>query len=378
MNVPANLHPRVLLASHHASRRGSAISLVELGMRLPDVGYEPFFVFSKPGPLLDDLHSRGIATQILKRTGWLRWPLLRDTIGLIRRERIALAHVNSAVPFSKYVALAAKWCSIPVVWHIREPIEDKRMKRQRPWVRRLADSIVVLTKEQAGFFACPEKVVRIFNGVDLAKFRRQISSGDAKRALGLPPECFLFVQIGSIEKNKGQVRSVHAFADLLPSARHARFLIVGATVENEEMNRLRSILANDATLRSTVLLHGASDEIAPLLWAADCLLLPSLRESFPRTVMEAMAAGIPVVASHVGALPDMIDEGRTGWLVPPGDHAALVSAMIKALQSDVQTRRELSRLCVSVAEERFSMAAHVRAVASLYDRLLAGGNDSHG
>jgi len=362
--------PRILLASHHASRRGSAISLAELGMRLPEAGYEPLFVFSKTGPLLDDLQARGMSTRVLKREGWLRWPLIRETIALIRRDNIALAHVNSAVPFAKYIALAAKWCGIPVVWHIREPVEDKRMKRQRPWIRRLADRIVVLTTEQAGFFACPDKVARIFNGVNLEKFRRQMPAEAAKRALGLSPDNFLFAQVGSIEANKGQARAVRAFADLLPAAGHARLLVVGAVVEDDEMATLQTLLAADGALRSAVLLHGATDAVAPLLWAADCLLLPSLRESFPRTVMEAMAAGVPVVATHVGALPDMVDMGRTGWLVPPDNHAALVSALDNALRTVAAERQEYGRRCVSVAEERFSMAAHVAAVTGLYDRLL--------
>lgn len=371
MSAPAHRFlSRILMASHHASRRGSAISLTELGMHLPEAGYEPLFVFSKTGPLLDDLGARGMSAEVLKRAGWFRWPLIRDTIALIRRDNIVLAHVNSAVPFSKYIALAAKWCGIPVVWHIREPVEDKRMKRQRPWICRLADRIVVLTTEQAEYFACPDKVVRIFNGVNLDKFRRQMPIEAAKRALGLSPDNFLFVQVGSIEANKGQVRTVRAFADLLPAAGHARLLVVGAVVEDGEMATIQSLLAADRALRSTVLLHDATDAVAPLLWAADCLLLPSLRESFPRTVMEAMAAGVPVVATQVGALPDMVDETRTGWLVPPDDHAALVSALDSALRTVAGERQAYDRRCVAVAEERFSMTAHVAAVTGLYDRLL--------
>ncbi|WP_126443908.1 glycosyltransferase family 4 protein [Sulfuricystis multivorans] len=365
--------PKILMASHHASRRGSAISLVELGRRLPEFGYEPFFVFSKDGPLLDDLRSQDMPSEVVKRRGWLRWPLIRDTIALIRRNRIDLAHVNSAVPFAKYVALAAKWCGIPVVWHIREPIEDKRMKRQRPWILRLADKIVVLTREQADYFACPDKIVRIFNGVELANFRRQMPIEDAKRALGLAPDNFLFVQIGSIETNKGQARTIKAFAALLAQAAHARLLIVGAPVESDALDELQLLIAADSALRSTVRLHGATEDVASVLWAADCLVLPSLRESFPRTVMEAMASGVPVIATRVGALADMIDDGSTGWLVPPDDHAALVRAMDKAMRLDASERIEYARRCVAVAEERFSMAAHVTAVTKLYGRLLGQG-----
>lgn len=363
--------PKILLASHHASRRGSAISLLELGVRLPAAGYEPVFVFSKPGPLVEELRARSFTVHLLRREGWLRWPLLRATYDLIRHEDIALAHVNSAVPFSKYIALAARWAGIPVVWHVREPVTDKRMCRQRWWIRHLADRIIVLTQEQAHFFSRPNKTRRIFNGVDLEKFRRTSPIEAAKQALGVSPEDFLFVHIGSIEANKGQLRALHAFAALLAQSPRIRLFFAGEITETAEMEALREMLARDASLASAVTILGPQNDIAPLLWAADCLLLPSRQESFPRTVMEAMAAGVPVIASRVGALPDMVLEGENGWLVPADDHPALVLAMTEALRFVSGKRRHFIERCVALAEERFSISAHIAAITRLYAEVLS-------
>lgn len=362
---------KVLLASHHASRRGSAISLVELGKLLPRHGFEPVFVFSKPGTLSDELRATGHAVHQVKRQGLLRLGMIRHVQAIIRQHRIALVHVNSAVAFSKYVAMAARLSGVPVVWHIREPVEDKRMARQRRWIRWLANRIVVLTRPQAAFFHAPEKVQRVFNGVDLEHFRRQTERAVAKRALGYAPGDFLFAQVGSIESNKGQLRSVQALATLLPVLPHCRLLLVGAVVEPAEAAAVAALLAQDARLKAAVRLHGETGDVRPVVWAADCLLLPSLRESFPRTIMESMAAGTPVVASSVGAVEDMVSNGETGLLVPPGNVPALADAMKRMVQSSSAVLDKMSADGTQAAEALFSMEAHVAAIAAIYGRLLA-------
>jgi glycosyltransferase involved in cell wall biosynthesis len=374
-SVPiTNIHGerrRVLLASHHASRRGSAISLVELGIRLAEYGYEPVFVFSKHGTLVDDLIDRGYRVVQIKRAGLLRVATIREAFALIRELGISLVHVNSAVPFSKYIALAARLAGVPVVWHIREPVEDKRMTRQRRWIRWLANRIVVLTRQQASFFNAPDKTARVFNGVDLVCFRRQTERGEAKHTLGYTRDEFLFIQIGSIEHNKGQYRAVQALAQLLADLPHCRLLIVGAMIEPEELNAVEAFVATNPALKAAVRLYGETADVRPLIWAADCLLLPSLRESFPRTIMEAMAAGTPVIASAVGAVEDMVDNGVTGLLVPPDDVGALATAMRAMATTDLAGANSMATNCEKAAARSFSMEAHMAAVTSIYDNLLA-------
>ena len=340
-------------------------------MRLFEHDYEPVFVFSKHGALVDELIERGFKVFMVKRAGMFRMATIREVFGIIRAQGISLVHANSAVAFSKYAAMAGRLAGIPVIWHIREPIEDKRMVRQRRWIRWLANSIIVLTRQQARFFGMPEKTHRIFNGVDLARFQRQMDRSAAKAALGYSANDFLFIQIGSIEHNKGQYRSVQALARLLPALPHCRLLIVGAVLEREELEALETLTRTNPELKAAVRIYGESADVTPLIWASDCLLLPSLRESFPRTIMEAMAAGTPVVASAVGAVEDMIEDGVTGMQVPPNDIEALTNNMRAMAGQNPTEAMEMATRCVSAAQRLFAMETHVAAITTLYDQLLA-------
>jgi glycosyltransferase involved in cell wall biosynthesis len=361
---------KVLLASHHASRMGSAVSLVELGTRLAGQGYDPVFLFSKPGELADQLKAEGFRVVEIKRQGLFRLGVIRNVQKLIRGEGIELVHVNSAVAFSKYVALAARLLGVPVVWHIREAVEDKRMSRQRPWIKLLASRIVVLTSPQAAFFGAPDKTQRIFNGVDIGRFRRP-ADGDWKAALGYSADEFVFVLVGSIENRKGQSRSAQALARILPDCPRCRLLIVGRVAEQDELAALNTLLDGDPALKATVRLHGESSDVRPLLWGSDCLLLPSLGEAFPRTIMEGMAAGLPVIATPVGAVEDMMEDDVHGRIVPPGDVPALAEAMRAMAADGGREARRMGAGNTAAAERMFDMKSHLAAVTGLYDQLLS-------
>jgi L-malate glycosyltransferase len=369
--LSAAVQPRkVLLVSHHASRMGSAVSLAELGTRLSGYGYTPVFLFSKQGELADQLKVGGFRVVEIKRQGLFRLGMIRSVQKLIRSEVIDLVHVNSAVAFSKYVAIAARLLGIPVVWHIREAVEDKRMARQRPWIKLLANRIVVLTSPQAAFFNAPDRTRRIFNGVDIGRFARP-PAGDMKAALGYAEDEFVFVLVGSIENRKGQVRSAQALARILPDLPRCRLLIVGRVAEQEELDALNALLDGNTALKAAVRVHGTSDDVRPLLWGSDCLLLPSLGEAFPRTIMEGMAAGLPVIATPVGAVEDMMTNDVHGLIVPPDDVPALADAMRAMAADGGRAARRMAAGNPAAAERLFDMRSHLAAVTSLYDQLLA-------
>jgi glycosyltransferase involved in cell wall biosynthesis len=116
-------------------------------------------------------------------------------------------------------------------------------------------------------------------------------------------------------------------------------------------------------------LLGERDDVAEQLARADVFVLSSRSEGLPMAILEAMAAGLPVVATAVGGIPELVADGETGLLVPPGDADALAEAL-RRLVADPELRRRLGDAARTRVEERFSLAATRRAHVELYDRLL--------
>jgi glycosyltransferase involved in cell wall biosynthesis len=167
-----------------------------------------------------------------------------------------------------------------------------------------------------------DRAVLLPNGVDRAVFRPQ-DRREARRALGLPEHDRILVYVGGLDREKGIIELGRAFAML----RGVHLVLVGEGPLEGEMR------AASAQNGGRLILAGAHDlaGVARFLAAADALVLPSWDEGTPNVVLEALAAGRPVVASRVGGIPDALIEGTTGLLVPPRDPEALARALREAL-----------------------------------------------
>ena len=157
---------------------------------------------------------------------------------------------------------------------------------------------------------------------------------------------------------------VRAIALLPPGS--ARATVVGDGPQREDVaDEIRRLGAE-----GTVDLAGERDDVADVLAAADVFVLPTLSEGLPMSVLEAMAAGLPVVAAAVGGVPELVDDGETGLLVPPGRPDALAAALGR-LAADPALRRRLGAAGRRRAEAHFDIEACRRAHVELYRELLA-------
>jgi glycosyltransferase involved in cell wall biosynthesis len=257
-------------------------------------------------------------------------------LGIARGLRVPLAAYHSGSVAERYVGQLAKRATI-----------------------RRADRLIVSSEAERRmlidrFGVAPDRVAVVLTPIDLGTFR----PGD------LVPRARRVVFVGRLDDTVKRVSLlIRAFAATAAEHPDAELVVAGTGRDEAELRAL----AKDLAPRRVRFVGWISEpgELAQLLSGARCLALPSVSEGFPTVIGEALACGTPVVASHVGGIPDVVSPGRNGWLVPPDDADALRLALTQALSADPEPLRRHAR---KVAEERLSphvVAAQLREVLPL-------------
>ena len=253
-----------------------------------------------------------------------------------------------------------------------------RHRRLRRLSARWTDRFVALSRDIQRWLIDVQglpagKIVQIYNGVDTARFH----PGDGRRpltdALGLSGRLLLGT-VGRLSAEKDQLTLVRAYLLLLARvpalAQRSALLVVGEGPLRGELEA--ALAAAPADHRAAVHLLGPRDDVPALMREWDLFVLPSRTEGISNTILEAMASGLPVLATAVGGNPELVVDGETGRLVPRDDPEAMAEALA-ALLADLDALRGMGAAGRARAEERFSIEAMVAKYLSLYDQLLAPG-----
>jgi glycosyltransferase involved in cell wall biosynthesis len=290
---------------------------------------------------------------------------------LIRRERVSIVHTHSSV--DGWVAgLAARTAAVPVVRTRHVSIRIRR--RGNPVYRWLADRVITSGEAirdlvvEAG--VDPRRVVAIPAGVDLGEFTggrdsRQDGGHAVREALALSRP--VIGSVAMFRGSKGHVHLLDAFATIHAQHPAARLLLVGDGIRRPWVEGL----AKDRGLADAVVFTGFRTDVPDLLRAMDCFVLASTRtEGVPQSLLQAFAAGVPVVASAIGGIPEVVEDGKTGILVPPEDAATLARA-IESVLGDRAGAEARARCARHLVEDRFSHGASVSRLLALYDEVIA-------
>lgn len=216
------------------------------------------------------------------------------------------------------------------------------------------------------------RVTQFYNGVDTELFR---PAHDGREALPLAgfasPDAFVVGTVGRMQPVKDQLTLARAFIEALrimpEAARRLRLVIVGDGPLREEV----ATLLDQAGVAKLAWLAGSRDDVPTLMRGLDLFVLPSLGEGVSNTILEAMASGLPVVATAVGGNCELVKEGETGQLVPRSDPQSMARAILHYFKNADKSRRQ-GRRAREIAERCFSISNMVDGYVGLYDRMLEG------
>lgn len=212
----------------------------------------------------------------------------------------------------------------------------------------------------------PEKrVAVIYNGLNPADFDVDHTPGTWRQKMGISPDVPLVAIIGRLHPVKGHRFFLQAAADILQSRPDVRFVVVGCGPERPRLEEYAQRLG----INHGVIFTGFVSDVSEVLPDLNLLVIPSLWEGFGLTALEAMVAGVPVVATSVGGLPEVVDHGTTGLLVPPADDTGLARG-INWMLDHPREAGDMAQLAKSAVEEKFTAAVMARKTEDLYRRLL--------
>lgn len=200
------------------------------------------------------------------------------------------------------------------------------------WLMKRADAIVALSDHVAAFTSRhgrvpAHRIRRIYYGVDGKALQPKIDRKKVRKALGIAQNAPLLISVGRLSPQKDHPTLLRSFA-LLPE--DTQLLVVGGDPFGDGEARLPA-LAEELGVATRTHFLGIRDDVPDLLGASDLFVLSSLWEGLGLVFLEAMAVGLPVVATSVSAVPEVVTHGKTGWLVPPKEPKSLAEALIEAL-----------------------------------------------
>jgi glycosyltransferase involved in cell wall biosynthesis len=390
---------RVLYVNHTAQVSGAERSLLSLLAALPET-VQPLLA-TPPGRLSVAVEELGVPTTPLTGTaGSLRLHPLHTPRALAelsaaalqvrraaRRTGVEVVHANSIR--AGLVLALARLAPAATVVHVRDclppsPLAGATMRL----IAATATTVVAnshYTARSVQALAPRARVEVVHNPVDLVRWDpARIDRAAARARLGEVGERGLLLGVvAQLSPWKGQDTAIEALRLLCAEGLDVHLLLIGSAkfvaratrFDNERyVAALRAQVAA-AGLQERVSWLGEREDVPELVRALDVLLLPSWEEPFGRALIEAMALGVPVVATAVGGPPEIVEDGREGYLVAPREPRAWAHA-IRRLAESPERRREMGRSGRLRVEREFAVPGHVAAVCGVYERVLAYANNA--
>ena len=366
--------PTVCHLLHSLNVGGAEVLVARIARRLSSRYRFVFACLDELGPLGEQLRDEGFVVDVLGRKPGLDLGCARRLSRFLRSHGVEVLHAHQYTPFF-YALVSRIFRRYPPVlftehgrWHPDYP-RRKRIVFNRIFLRRndhvvgVGEAVRQALINNEGISA--ERVKVIYNGVNSTDFSGDGRS-DARRALGIGDRDDVVIQVARLDALKDHFTALRAIERLTAARPTLQLLLVG---EGPERLAIEAEIVSRG-LQSHVRLLGLRSDVAQLLSAADAFLLSSVSEGIPVTVIEAMLAELPVVATRVGGMGEVVESEVTGFLAAAGDDATLAESLDRLLSNE-SLRRQMGQAGRQRATQLFSEQQMHESYAQLYQEMLS-------
>jgi glycosyltransferase involved in cell wall biosynthesis len=356
---------------------GAQKHLFSLASGLNRRGHTADVAFFKNPTLEGEFRKAGIELFDLGAAGGVSPLLLGRLVRLLSGGRYQIVHTH-LLKADAYGVIAGIMAGIPL--RIASKHNDERVLR-KPGVAavhgvlsRLNHRVLVLSDYVGRYMAevgrvDPDRMTRVYYGLPPVSTATDEDALRVRAELGIAPAAPLVATVGRLAEQKGLIYLLRAMAVLRQSVPEVRLLVVGDAQDGREEYKQTLLRARaELGLGEAVVFAGVREDVPAVMRAADLFVMASLWEGFGLVFLEAMAAGRPIVATNVSAIPEVVENGVTGLLVPPRDPDALSDAMRKLLL-DGERSRQMGQAGLLRLKERFTEERMIEATEQLYARL---------
>ncbi len=340
------------------------------------------FVFAclddKVGVLGEEFAERGVPMKVFYRQPGIDWKCSFRLAQFFREHHVQVIHAHQYTPFFQSLLARLAYRRPPIVFtehgrHYPDYRSSKRVAVNRALLRsddRLIGVGNSVRRALVNYEGLPKhRTETIYNGVPLDKFLSVRGDAELRKnvrnELGIASNEFVVIQVARLNALKDHATAIRAINRLRDGNVPVRLVLVGA---GEERTQLEQLVV-EQQLGDAVVFLGARKDIPQLLAGADAFLLSSISEGIPLTLIEAMGAGIPIVSTDVGGIPEVIEHGTSGLLAPARDDERLASHL-QSLWHDPESRTRLAEMGCQRAIERFSLDQMHRQYVDVYEQLL--------
>lgn len=364
---------RVLYLAHTFAVGGAEEMVLNLVRHLPDRFAPTVACIGAAGPIGEEIRETGVPFLEFHLNPGMRRPL--DLARL--EQRIREIHPTIVHTFlltaSLYGRSAAMLAGVPIVIGTEVNIYERKRAHHALFERALmagTDAVIASAESVKQFYvdqvhARPEKVDVIYNAVDWSRLTTTMTRSELRAEIGVPATVRAACIIARLTEQKAHPVLFEAMARTNALADVHLIAVGGGELEAALRTKVREL-----GLEARVHFVGPRRDLGNLLAASDLFVMPSYWEGLPLSLVLAMGQGLPIVATRVAGIPEVVHDGETGLLVPPGDSARLGEAMARIV-SDTELSARLGAAARAFAWPRFGVGGYVTAMSAVYDRLLA-------